>query len=60
MLSGLGMGIIASTYSIYKLENRLALSTRITTSSEKKYCRYCGVENKKGTVFCEKCGKQIL
>jgi hypothetical protein len=27
--------------------------------SEKKFCRYCGNENKTDAVFCEKCGKKI-
>jgi hypothetical protein len=26
---------------------------------DKKFCRYCGTENKTDTVFCEKCGKKI-
>jgi ribosomal protein L40E len=25
----------------------------------KKYCRFCGSENKNDAVFCEKCGRQI-
>lgn len=28
-------------------------------STEKKFCRYCGTENKVDAVFCEKCGKRI-
>jgi uncharacterized membrane protein len=28
-------------------------------SVEKKYCRYCGTENKSDAIFCEKCGKKI-
>jgi len=30
-----------------------------TVSVEKKFCRYCGAENKSDAVFCEKCGKKI-
>jgi hypothetical protein len=29
------------------------------SSSSKKYCRYCGSENKTDAIFCEKCGKII-
>jgi len=25
----------------------------------KRYCRYCGTENKNDAYFCEKCGKMI-
>ena len=28
-------------------------------SEEKKYCQYCGTENKVEAIFCQKCGKQI-
>jgi uncharacterized membrane protein len=31
----------------------------VAVSVEKKYCRYCGTENKADAVFCEKCGKKI-
>jgi hypothetical protein len=31
----------------------------LIASSEKKFCRYCGTENKTDAVFCEKCGKRI-
>lgn len=34
-------------------------SVPVATSDEKKFCRYCGVENKIDAVFCEKCGKKI-
>jgi ribosomal protein L40E len=30
-----------------------------SASVQKKYCRYCGAENKSDAAFCEKCGKQI-
>ena len=28
-------------------------------TEEKRFCRYCGAENKTDAVFCEKCGKKI-
>lgn len=28
-------------------------------TTQKKYCQYCGSENKSDAVFCVKCGKQI-
>jgi|GEM_PF-7058887 len=28
-------------------------------ATQKKYCQYCGSENKSDAVFCGKCGKQI-
>lgn len=31
----------------------------VSVSTEKKFCRYCGTENKSDAVFCEKCGKKI-
>jgi hypothetical protein len=30
-----------------------------TSSTLKKYCRFCGAENNSDAIFCEKCGKQI-
>lgn len=30
-----------------------------TVSVEKKFCRYCGAENKGDAVFCGRCGKKI-
>jgi len=30
----------------------------VATSEEKKFCRYCGAENKTDADFCEKCGKK--
>jgi len=34
-------------------------SVPVTTTEEKKYCRYCGAKNKTDADFCEKCGKKI-
>jgi len=31
----------------------------VATSEEKKFCRYCGGENKMDAVFCEKCGRKV-
>lgn len=31
----------------------------VATTEGKKFCRYCGVDNKTDAVFCEKCGKKI-
>lgn len=31
----------------------------VSVPVEKKYCRYCGTENRIDAVFCEKCGKKI-
>ncbi len=31
----------------------------VPVSAEKKFCKYCGAENKADAVFCEKCGKKI-
>jgi len=31
----------------------------VATPEEKKFCRYCGTENKTDAIFCEKCGKKI-
>jgi hypothetical protein len=31
----------------------------IVTPEEKKFCRYCGAEQKSDAVFCEACGKKI-
>ncbi len=31
----------------------------VATTEGKRFCRYCGAENKTDAVFCEKCGKKI-
>jgi len=31
----------------------------VSVPVEKKYCRYCGTENRTDAAFCEKCGKRI-
>jgi len=35
---------------------QVAPSTQI---AEKKYCRYCGAQNRYDAVFCEACGKKV-
>ncbi len=37
------------------------LNSQIVNQNEikSKFCRYCGMDNKKDAVFCEKCGKNI-
>jgi hypothetical protein len=50
-----GIGI----YEIYSSLKTVSPQPSITTLAEKKYCRFCGTENKKDAVFCEKCGKKI-
>lgn len=31
----------------------------VAITEEKRFCRYCGAEQKSDAVFCEKCGKKI-
>lgn len=40
-----------------KEERRLALEGRPVTGMV--YCSYCGTENVKDAIYCEKCGKKI-
>jgi ribosomal protein L40E len=48
---------IIGIYAIYRSQKTVVSQTQI--AMEKKFCRYCGTENKKDAVFCEKCGKKI-
>lgn len=34
-------------------------SVPVAPSGGKKFCRFCGGENKTDAIFCEKCGKRI-
>ena len=34
-------------------------SVPVAPSGERKFCRFCGGENKTDAIFCEKCGKRI-
>jgi ribosomal protein L40E len=54
------IGLFFSIWGIVEI-NRSQRTTIVqpSVSIEKKYCRYCGTENKKDAVFCEKCGKKI-
>jgi len=49
------MGIFEIRYS----QKTIAEKSAVSVSMEKKYCRYCGTENNRDAVFCEKCGKRI-
>jgi len=31
----------------------------VATPEEKRFCRYCGAEQKSDAVFCEKCGRKV-
>ena len=35
------------------------VAARSSETEEKRFCRYCGAENKTDATFCEKCGKNI-
>jgi signal peptidase I len=35
------------------------IHTSAVGSQDRKFCRFCGAENKSEAVFCEKCGKRI-
>ncbi len=52
------IGIFAINHSQKKIVSQ-SLPSQTPVSIEKKFCRFCGTENKKEAVFCEKCGKQI-
>jgi hypothetical protein len=56
----LGM-FIASLHSkpINSSQSAKMFFAKPSISTEKKYCRYCGTENNKDAIFCEKCGKRI-
>ena len=55
-LFGCGLGLLANTYSLYRLERKLD-NMRVTASTEKKFCQQCGKENKHDANFCINCGK---
>ncbi len=68
-----GIGIVALVgYALYSVHNRKqklnnptvtasSASNQVVNQNEinVKFCRYCGMDNKKDAVFCEKCGKNI-
>lgn len=56
------IGLIVGAIGIYEIRSSLKTVSPqplVTASVGKKYCRYCGTENKDDAVFCEKCGKGI-
>jgi hypothetical protein len=56
------IGLVLGAIGIYETYSSLKTTftkPSVTSLTEKKYCRYCGIENKSDAVFCEKCGKKI-
>ena len=57
------IGVLLSICGIYGINrSQKAVASQPPpppVSMEKKFCRFCGTENKKDAVFCEKCGKKI-
>ena len=56
------LGLLGCLFGIFVIHRSLKTETgkpMVSISMEKKYCRYCGTENKSDAVFCEKCGKAI-
>ncbi len=56
------MGALFGAAGVYEI--RASLKTAppqpsVAASTGKKYCGYCGAENKSDAVFCGKCGKKI-
>ena len=64
-LMGMGiffLGLLVCLFGFFVIHRSLKTETgkpMVSISMEKKYCRYCGTENKSDAVFCEKCGKAI-
>jgi len=55
LLLGFGLGILANTYSIYRLEKKLGRPPQPMT----RFCPQCGSAVTEGARFCYKCGKQL-
>jgi hypothetical protein len=55
---GLASGVLGffATYNSTKMATGKPGATPFVG---KRYCRYCGAENKNDAYFCEKCGKMI-
>ncbi len=63
--------VVIALFSVYGRKQKLkrmnnsmvtvsTLNSQIVNQSEStKFCRYCGMNNKKDAVFCEKCGQNI-
>ena len=45
--------------TIKGVEASVKVTTQTAEPSSRKYCLFCGAENKPQAVFCEKCGRQI-
>lgn len=54
------VGLLFCLLGIYETHRsqRIAIA-QPSVSMERKFCRFCGTENNKDAVFCEKCGKKI-
>lgn len=50
---------VASDLKIKKAPVQAVSTEYVVIKQGKFYCRYCGTENPKDTVFCESCGKQL-
>jgi hypothetical protein len=56
---GMGLGLMANTYSIYRLEKKIPQTPPPPFSNTPSFCRYCGTQNIPDAVFCSKCGKKL-
>lgn len=55
------LGVVAGGIGLYAIHSSLKTESPKPSlpSLEKKFCRYCGTENKSDAVFCEKCRKKL-
>ena len=56
------IGLFGCIFGILAIHNSMKTvngKSMVSVSMEKKFCRYCGTENKSDAAFCEKCGKKI-
>lgn len=53
------IGLIIGVIGLYEIHHSLKTVSSEPLVMEKKYCRYCGAENKSDAIFCEKCGKKM-
>ena len=54
------LSCILGVYMISRSQRTLSHTQPSISTTEKKFCRYCGTENSEDAIFCEKCGKKIL
>ena len=57
------IGLASGVLGIFATYNSTKMATGRPAASPfvgKRYCRYCGAENKNDAYFCEKCGKMIV